>query len=124
MGLFRRRHEDRTLSRDNIPPVMLPSVPGDTVVSPSNALTIADVWACVRALADAAASLPLLVYGCQPGGGRVRTDNATADLLRNPAPAVTQANLVGQVVAHLNLWGNAFIGRRSTAGVRTRTGSA
>jgi HK97 family phage portal protein len=90
---------------------MLPSVPGDTVVSPSNAMAIADCFACVRALADAAASLPLLVYKRQSGGGRDRVDNTTADLLRQPAPAVTQANFVGQIVAHLNLHGNAFCGK-------------
>lgn len=74
-------------------------------------MRIADVYACVRCLADAAASVPLHVYR-QGKQGRVRvTSGRTSDLLDRPAPTVTQANLVGQVVGHLNLHGNAYIGK-------------
>src|SRR4051812_45556839 len=111
MGLFgKRRAEERTLTKQTVPPVMWSSVPGDTSVTPSNALTIADAYACVRALADAAASLPLIVYR-RRNQGRERIDNRTAELLRNPAPAVTQSGLIGQIVAHLNTHGNCFLGK-------------
>jgi len=101
--------EQRTLTRENVPSVMLSSPPAGSV-TPANALAGADVYACVRALADAAASLPLHVYRRQ-GEGRERLDNATAELLRSPAPATTTANLIGQLVAHLNLHGNAYVGK-------------
>jgi HK97 family phage portal protein len=105
-----RKTEDRTLTKQNVPPVLWSAAPGDTSVTPSNALTCADAYACVRALADAAASLPLHVYR-RRGDGRERVDNPTARLLNNPAPSVTQSGLIGQIVAHLNLWGNAFVGK-------------
>ena len=42
---------------------------------------------------------------------------ARADkLLARPAPGTTQANLVGQVVAHLNLHGNAYVGKLRPGG--------
>jgi HK97 family phage portal protein len=108
MRLFtRRKPEDRTLTRGDVPAVMLSSTPSGATVNPTTALTIADAYACIRALSDAAASLPLITYR-RTETGRERIDNHTAQLLRAPAPAVTQANLVGQMVAHLNLHGNCF----------------
>jgi HK97 family phage portal protein len=107
---FLRRTEDRALTRANVPAVMLNSAPGAASVTPSSALTIADAYACIRALADAAASLPLHVYRKTPEG-RTRLEGRTAELLRRPAPATTTANLVGQLVAHLNLHGNAYVGK-------------
>lgn len=106
-----RRHgeaEDRALTRQNVPATMLSAPPGGSV-TPTTALADANVWACVRCLADAAASLPLHVYR-RTEGGRERVENPTAELLRRPAPATTTANLIGQLVAHLCLWGNAYAG--------------
>ena len=106
--------EERTLTPENVPGPMLQWSPAGSV-TPANALAGADVYACVRALADAAASLPLHVYRRQ-GEGRGRLDNRTAELLRSPAPAVTTANLIGQLVAHLNLHGNAYLGKYKRGG--------
>lgn len=102
------RGEDRTLTAGSVQPFMLSSAPGD--VGPNNAAEIADAYACVRALADAAAALPLHVYR-RTEAGRARADGRTAELLRRPAPAASTATLIGQMVAHLNLWGNAYIGK-------------
>ena len=71
----RRREEDRTLTRANVPATMLQSLPGEANVTPGNALAIADAYACVRALADAAASLPLHVYR-RTDDGRQRLEAA------------------------------------------------
>ena len=108
----RRRHvvEDRTLTAANVPAGMLPSTPGGTTVTPNSALQVADVWACVRALSDAAASIPLIAYR-RTSDGRQRADGALADLLRSPAPATTQSALLGQVMAHLQLWGNSYLAK-------------
>lgn len=109
-GRTRGEHaEARALTRGNVPPVMLPAGSGGQGVTPAGALRIADAWACIRALADAAASLPLHAYRRVPGG-RERVENPAAELLRRPAPAVTQSGLIGQLVTHLNLYGNAFLG--------------
>lgn len=113
-GLFRRRREreeDRALTRSTVPAVMLPDTGAGVTVSPRSALAVADAYACVRALADSAASLPLHVYRTTADGGRERIDGGTAELLRNPAPGVSGPVLVAQMIAHLNLWGEAFLAK-------------
>ncbi len=87
--------EERALTRSSLPPSMLADVPGAAVVNPRTALQIADAYACIRALSDAAASLPLIAYRRTPTG-RERLENRTADLLAHPAPATTQSGLIGQ----------------------------
>jgi HK97 family phage portal protein len=107
--------EERTLTKENIPPVMLSSAPAGSV-TPTNALCVGDAYACVRVLADAAASIPLIPYR-RTQGGRTRMDDGTLpNLLRRPSPAMTQGNLIGQIVAHLNLWGNAYVGKFRSQG--------
>ncbi|MDQ3678640.1 MAG: phage portal protein [Actinomycetota bacterium] len=81
------------------------------VVSPTSAMQIADVFACVRCLSDAAASVPLHVYRRTSGGRERLTSGRAVELLDRPAPATTQANIVGQVVTHLALHGNAYLGK-------------
>lgn len=103
--------EERALTRATVPPSLLPlSTAGESRITPANALAVADCFACVRVLSESAASLPLIPYR-RVGDGRERWDGPLADLLDRPAPATTQANLVGQLVAHLCLWGNSFIGK-------------
>jgi len=109
----RRRVEDRALSAaaqtTSSPNVMLDlAAPG--TVTPANALAIADVYAAVRCLSDAAASVPLIPYR-RTADGRTRADGRLADLLRRPAPGATQANLIGTAMAHLQLYGNAYLGK-------------
>src|SRR4051794_21979180 len=93
----------------NVPSLMLQRTDSGVPVSPRGAMAVADAYACIRCLADAAASLPLHVYR-RTSAGRERLQGGVAELLRRPAPAVTQSALVAQLVAHLNLWGEAFLG--------------
>jgi HK97 family phage portal protein len=107
--------EDRALARRQLdaqsPPVLLaPTFTTPPAVTATTALAIADAYACVRALADAAASIPLHCYR-RTTAGRERLEGRTADLLGRPAPAATQANLIGQLMAHLQLHGNAYVGK-------------
>jgi len=86
---------------------------GEKSITPAKALQIADVWACVRVLADAASSLPLHVYRDASGGGgreRVRTGRLP-DLLGRPAPATSQADLISSLMAHLAIYGSAYIAK-------------
>ncbi len=108
----RRRHvvEDRALTAATVPAMMLPSTPAGATVTPNTALQVADVWACVRVLSDAAASIPLIPYR-RTAGGRQRAGGALADLLRAPAPATTQSALIGQTMTHLLLYGNTYLGK-------------
>lgn len=75
-------------------------------------MRIADVYACVRVLADSAASVPLISYR-RTSVGRVRLSGGQlpARLISQPAPAVTEANLVSLMMTHLALWGNAYLGK-------------
>ena len=105
-----RRGEDRTLTRSSFPEAWYPETLAGPPVSARSALAIADAYACVRVLADSAASLPLKVFRRRPDGTRERVRNATADLLNGPAPAVTQAAFIGHLMLCLALWGNAYVG--------------
>jgi len=103
--------EERTLTQETVPAVMLKGGPVGAV-TPRNGLDIADVYACVRALADAAASLPLLTYARQQEGRkRLEPTERVAELLTRPSPNMTQSALIGQIVAHLNQFGNAYVGK-------------
>src|SRR4051794_11492286 len=108
--LFRRGAEDRALTRDTVPPVMLAATVSGQPISEKTALQIVDVLACVRVLAETSATLPLVAYR-RAGSGRERVPGGRlVDLLARPAPAVTQANLVGHLVSSLATRGNAFLG--------------
>jgi len=88
---------------------MLPAAGGEPV-NRDAALRIADVFSAVRCLSDSAASLPLHAYR-RAANGRERYTGRLADLIDRPAPATTTANLVGQLVAHLALDGNAWLAK-------------
>lgn len=90
-------------------------------VGPESAARHIDVYACVRVLGDAVGSLPLHVYQRQPDGGRERADSTgVARLLAAPHPALTPSAFKATVMAHLTLWGNAYVAKlrpRARAGV-------
>jgi len=88
---------------------MLSAPLGEQSFTADTALRIGDVWAAVRVLSDAAASVPLIAYRRTPEG-RTRATGRTAGLLAKPSAATTQAGLIGQTMAHLNLYGNAYVG--------------
>jgi len=109
----RRRTEDRALSaaaQTTSSPTLMLDLASPGTVTPANAMAIADVYAAVRCLSDAAASVPLIPYR-KTSDGRTRADGRLSDLLRQPAPAQTQANLIGTAMAHLQLHGNAYLGK-------------
>ena len=109
LRLFRRRDEERVLAENAFPGIQ--PVYGGETLGPHRALQVADVFACVRVLADSAASVPLIPYRrLETGRTRLSSGNLPR-LLHRPAPATTQANLVAQMMAHLTLHGNAFLGK-------------
>lgn len=115
MGFWRRAIglEERALTPPTEPAAgnVYFEPPTVTRATPSNALSIADAFACVRALADAASSLPLLVYRRRAVGRTRQLTGLLPRLLDQPAPGATQAFLIGGLMAHLNLYGNAYIGK-------------
>ena len=68
------------------------------------------VYACVRILAEAIASLPLHVYQYKPDGGKERmTRHPLYPLLHDePNPEMTSFVFRETLMSHLLLWGNAY----------------
>jgi len=104
--------EQRSLpAPDNELPWLPGLYTGATNITPAAALAIGDVWAAVRVLADAASSLPVHAYR-RTGEGRERvTSGKLVDLLDQPSPGTTQADLVSTLMAHLAVHGNAYLGK-------------
>lgn len=86
-------------------------------VTEDTAIRHGDVYACVRVLADAAGSLPLIVYRRTAEGRTREPSHPVARLLANPAPGLlTRGLLVATIITHLNLYGNAFLLKRRSQG--------
>ncbi len=113
MRLFSRKRlgtiEDRSLTRAASWPEYPNVQIGD--LSVPDALRLSDVFACIRCLSDTAASIPLLAYRRLPDGSRELFSGRVTDLINRPSPGNTSYNLVGTIVAHLNAWGNAYVGK-------------
>lgn len=106
-----RRPESRKLTRGNVPTALLgDGGPGALpAFSPRAALTVAEVYACVRVLAGAASALPLKTY--RAGTERVHAADAQiARLIGTPWPAATTSDLVGQLMTSLVLTGDGLVG--------------
>ena len=82
-----------------------------STVTPTAALAIADVWAAVRVLADAASSLPLHVYRKTTDGRERVSSGKLVDLLDRPGPATSQADLISTLISHLAIWGNGYLAK-------------
>lgn len=117
--------ESRTLTRGVVPETF-PYFPSQTAlpsVSEQTALQIADLFACVRVLADSVASLPSRVYRRTPGG-RVPAgdDQRLVALLRHPSPGSTSADLFSTLMVHLAVFGNGFIAKYREEGTIVQLG--
>ena len=79
-------------------------------VTELNALQSTGVYACVRVLAEAVASLPFLVYRRLPGGGKVRaSEHPLFKILHHrPNSLMTSFEFRETLTAHVTLWGNAY----------------
>ncbi len=115
MRLFQRHKtaEDRTLAAPDVPASMVPYASSNVIdVTSTNALRVSDAYACVRVLADSVASLPLHAYRRLPAGRVPAGDSSRiVQLLQRPSPGSTLSDLLSQVMVHLNVNGDAFIGK-------------
>jgi HK97 family phage portal protein len=108
--------ESRTITRGTVQETWAPATSRRTALPPVNeqtALRIGDVFAAVRLLSDAVAALPLRAYRRLPNGSRVPAgdDQRLVTLLRRPSPGTTSVDLVGQLMAHLLTFGDAFLAK-------------
>lgn len=80
-------------------------------MSVDQAMRLADVYACVRVLADNVGSIPLVCYQ-RSDAGRVRDRvSIAARVLDRPSPAVTQAGLMASMTAHLVTAGEVMVAK-------------
>lgn len=105
--------EDRALPALDVQPAypsLTTSAPLN--VTTTNALRVSDAYACVRVLADSISSLPLHTFRKTPEGRQPAGDNARAvQLLKRPSPGSTGVDLISQILVHLNVHGEAFVGK-------------
>ncbi len=106
-----REPENRDLTRESLPAVMLPDPSSPEAPGVRQSTGIADVFACVRVLVDGAMMAPLQVYRRSTQGRERVTDGDTVGILDRPAPGVTQPAFVAQLIAALALWGETFVGK-------------
>lgn len=82
----------------------------EETVSVDRALGLDAVWAAVRLIAETGGSLPLRTYR-ETASQRFEVDDHPAPLLsRAPNRESSAVEVWSQVLAHLTLWGNAFVG--------------
>lgn len=80
------------------------------IVTEETALTYGAFWACVKAIAEDTAQLPLLTYRRVDNGGKERaTDHPVYALLKDsPNPEMTSFEFRSTLAAHAATWGNGF----------------
>jgi len=116
--LIDSRTESRALP---VPAERPPLLPWSTTpirqISTSNVLRVADAFAAIRVLADSISTLPLKVYRRTPEGRIPAGDDSRAvQLLNRPTPGSTTVDLISQVVTHVNVYGDAFLGKYKADG--------
>ncbi len=87
-------------------------------VTVSSSLQLSTVWACVNLLSRTSSTLPLNIYHRLDDGGRaVARDHVLYRLLHSQPNADMTAAVFRQVIlAHLLLWGNAYVEKSFSAG--------
>ena len=117
--------ESRTIIRgttaEELAPIARTALPA---VTESTALRCNDIFACVRVLANAVASLPTKVYRRLPDGSRLPAgnDQRLAQLLRRPEPGSTSADLFSTAMVHLLVHGDAFLAKFRSEGSISQLG--
>lgn len=79
-------------------------------VNETTAMQTTAVYACVRILSEAVASLPIHLYRYKEGGGKEKvTDHSLYQLLHNePNTEMTSFVFRETLMSHLLIWGNAY----------------
>ena len=78
-------------------------------VNEMTAMQTTAVYACVRILSEAIASLPIHVYRYKDGGKEMVCDHPLYTLLHDePNPEMTSFVFRETLMSHLLIWGNAY----------------
>jgi HK97 family phage portal protein len=80
------------------------------IVTETNALQLSAVYACVRVISEAVASLPVHVYRMEQDGAHIVPDHRLNKLLHNaPNPEMSSFVLRETMMHHLLIYGNAYV---------------
>ena len=107
-GLFRARDKPRD-AVSSAPSFYFGSSASGKSVTPSTAVQVSAVYACVRVIAETIASLPLHVYETTETGSRKAPEHPLYRLLHDePNAEMTSFVWRETMLSHLLLWGNAY----------------
>lgn len=121
-SIFRARDKPAN-SVSSAPSIFFGTGSSGKSVTPSSALQMSAVYACVRVISETVASLPLGVYEETETGSRKAVDHPLYHLLHDePNPEMTSFTLRETMMSHLLLWGNSYCqiirsGRNSILGL-------
>ena len=109
-GLFRSRDKPRNATSGCAFAFFLGQSTSGKRVNQRSAMQLTAVYACVRILSEAIASLPLHLYKYNDSGGKEKaTDHSLYFLLHDePNPEMTSFLFRETLMTHLLLWGNAY----------------
>ena len=106
--LFRARDKPQD-SVSSAPTFFFGSSWSGKTVNPQSSIQVSAVYACVRVIAEAVASLPLGVYEETDKGTRKATDHPMYRMLHDePNPEMTSFVMREAMLTHLLLWGNSY----------------
>lgn len=78
-------------------------------ITPTKAMNISIVWACVKILSETVSGLPLKLYDDKDGQRQiVKAKDRASRILRKPNPYMTRLNFLKAVVVNMALRGNAY----------------
>lgn len=109
-GIFRSRDKPEDYYNSPSLRYLFGKSSSGTNVTEENAMQVTAVYACVRILAEAIASLPLHMYEYQPDGGKKKVfDHPLYRLLHDePNPEMTSFVFRETLMGHLLIYGNAY----------------
>ena len=109
MGIFSKKQKPVTNSLSTSRPFFFGRASADTLVNERTALQTAAVYACVRVISEAVASLPLQLYKYHGGGALLADDHPLYDILHSvPNAEMTSFVFRETLMSHLLLYGNAY----------------
>ncbi len=97
------------------------TVPNDAgvIVTAATSIRLTTVYACVRVIAEALASLPLPIYERQDKGKRRATDHRYwPSFASTPNEAMSKFTWIELMLVHLTLWGNHYSQIERPGGLR------
>ena len=109
MGIFSKKQKTVQNNLNTGRPFFFGRATSDAVVNERTAMQTAAVYACIRVLSEAVASLPLQLYKYQGKGAVIADDHPLYDILHSvPNAEMTSFVFRETLMSHLLLYGNAY----------------